>query len=124
MKKTLVDLFEESVKSYPQNTFLLEKTDKKEGFTFSSITAHIKPILILAAVLGIIGASICGILIFRERQEERERMIRREKRERRMKDWGYSSTEFDMIMQAHLRSKNAFRKRSFADKLRDFFRRH
>ena len=32
MKKTLVDLFEESVKLYPNNTFLLEKTDKKEGF--------------------------------------------------------------------------------------------
>ena len=101
-----------------------KESDKKEGFTLTSITAHIKPILILAAVLGIIGASVCGILIFRERQEERERMIRREKRERRMKDWGYSSTEFDMIMQAHLRSKNAFKKRSFADKLRDFFRRH
>lgn len=32
MKKTLVDLFEESVRLYPNNTFLLEKTDKKEGF--------------------------------------------------------------------------------------------
>ena len=32
MKKTLVDLFEESVKKYPNNTFLLEKKDKKEGF--------------------------------------------------------------------------------------------
>ena len=31
MKKTLVDLFEESVRKYPDNTFLLEKTDKKEG---------------------------------------------------------------------------------------------
>ena len=30
MKKTLVDLFEESVKLYPNNTFLLEKKDKKE----------------------------------------------------------------------------------------------
>ena len=29
MKKTLVDLFEESVKNYPNNTFLLEKTGKK-----------------------------------------------------------------------------------------------
>ena len=29
MKKTLVDLFEESVKKYPNNTFLLEKTAKK-----------------------------------------------------------------------------------------------
>ena len=28
MKKTLVDLFEESVSKYPNNTFLLEKTDK------------------------------------------------------------------------------------------------
>ena len=28
MKKTLVDLFEESVKNYPNNTFLLEKTGK------------------------------------------------------------------------------------------------
>ena len=28
MKKTLVDLFEESVRLYPNNTFLLEKTDK------------------------------------------------------------------------------------------------
>ena len=32
MKKTLVDLFEESVRLYPGNTFLLEKTDKKVGF--------------------------------------------------------------------------------------------
>ena len=32
MKKTLVDLFEESVRLYANNTFLLEKTDKKEGF--------------------------------------------------------------------------------------------
>ena len=28
MKKTLVDLFEESVRKYPNNTFLLEKTSK------------------------------------------------------------------------------------------------
>ena len=28
MKKTLVDLFEESVRNYPNNTFLLEKTGK------------------------------------------------------------------------------------------------
>lgn len=32
MKKTLVDLFEESVRLYSDNTFLLEKTDKKKGF--------------------------------------------------------------------------------------------
>lgn len=32
MKKTLVDLFEESVRLYPDNTFLLEKTSKEKGF--------------------------------------------------------------------------------------------
>jgi long-chain acyl-CoA synthetase len=29
MKKTIIDLFEASVKSYPQNTFLLEKSNGK-----------------------------------------------------------------------------------------------
>lgn len=38
MKKTLVDLFEESVKLYPNNTFLLEKKDKKEGFKPTTYT--------------------------------------------------------------------------------------
>ncbi|MBQ7796831.1 MAG: D-alanyl-D-alanine carboxypeptidase [Lachnospiraceae bacterium] len=89
----------------------------------SSLFSTLKKVLIGAAVIGVIGAAICGILIYRERQEERERMIRREKRERRMKDWGYSSTEFDMIMQEHLRSKNQFKKRGFLDQIKDFVRR-
>ena len=38
MKKTLVDLFEESVRLYPQNTFLLEKKDKKVGFQPTTYT--------------------------------------------------------------------------------------
>ena len=29
MKRTLIDLFEESVKLYADNTFLLEKTEKE-----------------------------------------------------------------------------------------------
>ena len=38
MKKTLVDLFEESVRLYPNNTFLLEKTDKKfEPTTYAEV---------------------------------------------------------------------------------------
>ena len=44
MKKTLVDLFEESVRLYPDNTFLLEKTDKKEGFkptTYSQVKEQV-----------------------------------------------------------------------------------
>ena len=38
MKKTLVDLFEESVRNYPNNTFLLEKTGKVfEPTTYSQV---------------------------------------------------------------------------------------
>lgn len=38
MKRTLVDLFEESVSKYPNNTFLLEKTDKKfEPTTYKQV---------------------------------------------------------------------------------------
>ena len=38
MKKTLVDLFEESVRLYPNNTFLLEKTAKKfEPTTYTQV---------------------------------------------------------------------------------------
>ena len=38
MKKTLVDLFEESVRKYPNNTFLLEKTSKKfEPTTYTQV---------------------------------------------------------------------------------------
>ena len=38
MKKTLVDLFEESVRKYPNNTFLLEKTGKKfEPTTYTQV---------------------------------------------------------------------------------------
>ena len=38
MKKTLVDLFEESVRKYPNNTFLLEKTNKEfEPTTYAQV---------------------------------------------------------------------------------------
>lgn len=83
--------------------------------TFFSV---LKTILLIAAVIGVVGTAIFGILIFRQKQEEKERMLRRQRREKRMKDWGYSSTDFDLIMQEHLRSKNQFRKRSFWDRFR------
>ena len=42
MKKTLVDLFEESVKLYPNNTFLLEKTDKVfEPTTYAQVKEQV-----------------------------------------------------------------------------------
>ncbi|MDR1938652.1 MAG: long-chain fatty acid--CoA ligase, partial [Tannerellaceae bacterium] len=42
MKKTLVDLFEGSVKQYPNNTFLLEKTkDKFEPSTYTEVKEQV-----------------------------------------------------------------------------------
>ena len=42
MKRTLVDLFEESVKLYPNNTFLLEKTDKVfEPTTYTQVKEQV-----------------------------------------------------------------------------------
>lgn len=42
MKKTLVDLFEQSVQQYPNNTFLLEKTDKVfEPTTYAQVKEQV-----------------------------------------------------------------------------------
>ena len=42
MKKTLVDLFEQSVKRFPNNTFLLEKTGKKfEPTTYTQVKEQV-----------------------------------------------------------------------------------
>lgn len=42
MKKTLVDLFEQSVQQYPNNTFLLEKTDKVfEPTTYTQVKEQV-----------------------------------------------------------------------------------
>ena len=42
MKKTIIDLFEESVRKYPNNTFLLEKTSKKfEPTTYSQVKQQV-----------------------------------------------------------------------------------
>ena len=42
MKKTLVDLFEQSVQLYPNNTFLLEKTDKVfEPTTYAQVKEQV-----------------------------------------------------------------------------------
>ena len=41
----------------------------------------------------------------------------------KVKEWGYSSTEFDMIMEKHLRSKSGIKQSGFQERLRDRFRR-
>lgn len=55
MKKTLVDLFEESVRLYPNNTFLLEKTDKKKGFEPTTYAQVKKEVYRLGAGLQALG---------------------------------------------------------------------
>ncbi len=54
MKKTLVDLFEESVKNYPNNTFLLEKTSKKfEPTTYAEVQKQVHRLGAGLQVLGV-----------------------------------------------------------------------
>ena len=53
MKKTLIDLFEESVRLYPNNTFLLEKTNNKfEATTYAEVKTQVYR---LGAGLQVIG---------------------------------------------------------------------
>lgn len=94
---------------------------KSEGNSVSALSI-LKTVLIVGIVIGVIGAAIFGILAYRAKKEEEALMIRRQNRERRRKEWG-SSTEFNLVMQEHLRSKNQFKKRGFFDQLKDWFRR-
>lgn len=85
--------------------------------TGSSILSVLKTVLLIGAVIGIIGAVVFAVSIYREKKEQEAMMIRRQKRESRRKEWG-STAEFNLTMQEHLRSKNQFRKRSFFDRFR------
>ena len=54
MKKTLVDLFEESVRNYPNNTFLLEKTGKKfEPTTYTQVRDKVYQLGVGLQALGV-----------------------------------------------------------------------
>ena len=96
------------------------ETEESSNF---SIFGILKTIFLIAAILAAAGTAIFGVLYYRERREEQERLLRRKRREKRLKEWGYSSTEFDLLMEEHLRSKNRFKKRSLADRIRSWFRR-
>lgn len=111
-----------SANAETEETFPVTEPQKEIEKTDSSLFDIAKKILVIGAVIGTIGAVIFGIILYREKQEERAMIIRRESRERRRKEWG-SSTEFNLVMQEHLRSKNQFKKRSFWDKIRSWFRR-
>ena len=78
----------------------------------------LKKVLIVAAGLGAIAALIFGILAFREHRERNERILRQQRRENRLKRWGYSTTEFDKIMEDHIRSRSTYKKPGFRDRFR------
>lgn len=88
----------------------------------SSVFSIIKTVLLIGVIIGIIGSTIFGILMYRAKKEEEELMARRQSRERRRQEWG-SSTEFNLVMQEHLRSKKQFKKQGFPDKLKNWFSR-
>lgn len=83
-----------------------------------------KKVLIVLAVIGVIGGSIFGIIIYQENKAQNERILRHQRREKRLKEWGYSSTEFDMIMENHLRSKAGITKPGFWERVKAHFKRH
>ena len=89
--------------------------EPSDGFSVFSL---LRRVLTVIAVLAVIGGAITGILYYRARKEEQERTLRKKRREKRLKEWGYSTKEFDQIMEEHLRSKNQFKKRSFRDRFR------
>ena len=105
-----------------------EPSSKKTGSNKTSWTSSpafgiVKKVLIAAAVIGAIGAAVFGIMIYQENKAQNERFLRHQRREKRLKEWGYSSTEFDMIMEEHLRSKSGIKQPGFREQLRDRFRR-
>lgn len=105
-----------------------DSSDKKTG---SSKTSWLespafgiaKKVLTVIAVIGIIGGAVFGIMIYQENKAQNERVLRHQRREKRLKEWGYSTTEFDMIMEEHLRSKSGIKKPGFWERIKEKFRR-
>lgn len=71
------------------------------------IPGVVKTILLVLLVLGILIGGVIGFKVYQEKKEENARLRRREQRMRRLEDGGYSSVEFDLLME---------RKRSSASK--------
>lgn len=90
-----------------------EAPEKKDRSPAVSIL--IKGISILA-VISVIGAAVFGFLTYRAHKERAERILRQQRRENRLRKWGYSTREFDQIMEEHLRSKNQIKKPGIRDR--------
>ena len=86
------------------------------------VSILIKGISVLT-VIAVIGAAIFGFLTYRAHKERAERILRQQRRENRLRKWGYSTKEFDQIMEEHLRSKSQIKKPGLRDRLEKIIRR-
>lgn len=95
-----------------------ETTEPAESGEPSPILSILKKVISVVAIIAFIGAVIFGVLTYRQHKEQNERILRQQRRENRLKKWGYSTTEFDQIMTEHLRSKNMPEKRNFRNRFK------
>ena len=69
-----------------------------------------------AALMAFGGAPRASIAMGAHHKERAERILRQQRREKRLKKWGYSTKEFDQIMEEHLRSKSQIKKPGLRDR--------
>lgn len=121
-----IEVTGKSLEAESPGTPTAEPEEKEAAETtgkFSALFSIIKKVLFLAAVLAVIGAAVFGVLAYREHRELNERILRQQRRENRLRKWGYSTTEFDKIMEDHLRSKSQIKKPGILERFREHFRR-
>lgn len=76
----------------------------------SAIPSVIWTILIVIVGLAALVGLVIAFKVYQEKKEERERVIRRQKRLKRFQDAGYSSTEFDILLERRRSSYTTKRK--------------
>ena len=82
------------------------------GITFPIITL----ISAFSSLVAMGGAPRASIAMGAHHKERAERILRQQRREKRLKKWGYSTKEFDQIMEEHLRSKSQIKKPGLRDR--------
>lgn len=95
-----------------------ENAEPKTPSRLSSILPVVKKVVSVVAILAFIAAAVFGVLTYRAHREETERSLRQQRRENRLKKWGYSTTEFDKIMEEHIRAKSQIKKPGFWDRFK------
>ena len=92
------------------------KNEQPEKKSRSPVVSILIKVIAALAVAAAIGAAIFGFLTYRAHRERAERILRQQRRENRLRKWGYSTREFDQIMEEHLRSKSQIQKPGIRDR--------